>query len=140
MKDYLINGKYWNLIPQKEREKYFNGPGPEWFPDELRSKLDKVLHIFRPAFDRHDLGYEFGETWEEKDQIDLEMFKNHKAILWHEIILKDPFSFEAWKDYFKWRGIAKILYNAVKYGGSSAFWHEEKLKRLGLNQAPAKGK
>jgi hypothetical protein len=136
MKDYLLKGKYWEMLRPEERRLYFNGCGPDWFPEKYRHKLDKFLHLFKECFDIHDLGYGLGETWEEKEEIDEEFYANMKAVCFNEILMKDLFNWRTWKEYFKWSARAKACYLAVKHGGGAAFWYEEKLIRLGLNEAP----
>lgn len=136
MKPYIIKSKYYDRLTPEERADCCNGCGPDWFPDSLRNKLDKILDRFRGCFDQHDITYEFGETWEDKIAGDRDFLKNMRAVCWHEILMNDPFSYSNWRKYFAWRSIARVLFEAVDHCGADAFWHEEKLSRLGLAKWP----
>lgn len=54
--EYELEGKM--LVESYTIEKlaeFFNGMGPEWFPEWARKTLDKIFDVFSPAFFIHDV-------------------------------------------------------------------------------------
>ena len=104
----------------------YNGIGPEWIGEELRSKATSFLALFEPAAVVHDLRNYCGDgTRYGFNFANIEFHENCRRLAdW-------KYPFWSWRRY-RARAVAKLLYKFVCGPGGWVAWLQASEKRLAV--------
>ena len=105
---------YWLLRDTERAAKVCNGIGAEWFPEWLRTAIDKVCPHLVIVADIHDVRYEIGGNDSARRRADDEFLANGYAVVEH---------YYAWYDPVRYVGefLVRRMHRLLRVGGGKAW-------------------